>query len=152
MVKTTFRNTVDFSAVVDAERKAAFKALWMHGQAVDSQARKDKLVPIDTGTLRRTSVVTLARLPNPEEIYQVALSGGKPQNDSPDSVSQNKTAPLKAWVSWNTPYAEWLHETFRWKPRPPREEGGPKWAEIALAACKDKFADITARVFREFFR
>jgi len=151
MAKATFNSTVNFTAIQDAERKAAFKALWMHGQAVITQAQKDKLVPIETGTLRRSSVVTLARLPNPEDIYQTAL-GSTPQSDNPDSAAQNKTSPLKAWVSWNTPYAEWLHETFGWSPRPPREEGGPKWAEIALATCRDKFAAITARVFREVFR
>jgi hypothetical protein len=151
MAKATFRSTVNFSAVQDAERKAAYKALYMHGQAVITQAQRDKLVPIETGTLRRSSVVTLARLPNPEEVYQTALSSN-PQNDNPDAAAQNKTAPLKAWISWNTPYAEWLHETFGWKPRKPREEGGPKWAEIALAACKDKFAAITARVFREILK
>jgi hypothetical protein len=151
MAKVTVRNTVNFAAVKDAERKAAFKALWMHGQAVITQAQKDKLVPIETGTLRRSSVVTLARLPNPEMTYQAALSG-KPQGDNPEAAARNTTSPLKAWVSWNTPYAEWLHETFGWKPRPPLEEGGPKWAEIALAACKDKFAAITARVLREFFK
>ena len=151
MAKVTVRNAVNFAAVRDAERKAAFKALWMHGQAVVTQAQKDKLVPIDTGTLRRSSVVTLARLPNPEEVYRAAL-GGKPQSDKPETAAKDKTSPLKAWVSWNTPYDEWLHETFWWKPRPPRKEGGPKWAELALAACKDTFAAITARVFQSSFK
>lgn len=123
----------------------------MHGQAVVTQAQRDKLVPIDTGTLRRSSVVTLARLPNPEEAYQAAL-GGKPKNDKPETAAKNKTSPLKAWVSWNTPYAEWLHETFDWKPRRPRKEGGPKWAELALVACKDTFAVITVRVFQSSFK
>jgi hypothetical protein len=76
IAEAMFRNTVNFTAVVDAERKAAFKALWMHGQAVVTQAQKDKLVPIETGTLRRSSVVTLAYLPKPEDVYQLALSGG----------------------------------------------------------------------------
>lgn len=157
------KNNVDWDKVLEAEHRAKAKALWMQGQAVIAQADKDKLVPIETATLRRSSVVTLERLPNPDVVHEEAkkLKGErKVRSDDPKSATGDVK---KAWVSYNTPYAEYLHENTNWEPRdwrrtaggkiaPSPKEGGPKWLEKALASVKDKLAEIAVRVMKEEFK
>jgi hypothetical protein len=151
---------IDVKKILEAKREIKIHALWRIGQAVIAQAQKDKLVPIETGTLRRSAVVTLGRLPDPGEVCEKAKEGkgSKPLTiDSPEAHSENVDA---AYVSYNTPYAEHLHENLNWTPRnwraapggkiadsPP--EGGPKWMEKAAAACRAKFPKILAGVIKE---
>ena len=137
---------IDTRKIYEAERKAKAHALWRMGQAVIARAQRDKLVPIDTGTLRRSAVVTFGHPPDPGAVYETA-KGTKAKSDSPNNAGNVD----KAYVSYNTPYAERLHENLDWKPAPPIAEGGPKWMEMALAACKSKFPAILARTFREHF-
>lgn len=171
MAKKALKSTVNFGLITQAKEKAAALALWRQGQAVVAQAQRDRLVPIETGTLRRSAVVTLNRLPNPGAVYSEAKV--KAVNNSAFtppgadvSAGTNVSAGAnvtKAYVSYNAPYAEALHERLDWKPRgvrrlgggkrvPKPAEGGPKWLEKALAACKDKFAAIAERAFKEVFK
>ncbi|MDR2527936.1 MAG: hypothetical protein LBD04_02815 [Synergistaceae bacterium] len=159
MAKNGFKSAVDFGLITEAREKASTLALWRQGQAVVSQVQRDRLAPIETGALRRSAVVTLNHLPNPEAVYAEAREKAV---DNPALPPAGARA-AKAYVSYNTPYAEALHERLDWKPRATRKlasgrvvqkpaEGGPKWLEKALAACKSKFPAIVSRTFKEVFK
>lgn len=111
--------------VVDRAVQAARAGLWRAGQLALDYARND--VPVETGTLRRSGVVS-TKPPRMEEIYEAAKNGrlnlealGRPMKgisvNRRGRVSLSKSKPIPMYVSYNTPYAARLHERFDWKPR-----------------------------------
>lgn len=104
--------------VTDKLQQVALEALWLAGQGAITHSIND--VPLETGTLRRSGVVTADELPNAAEVYSDAQNGrGKysksaRSKDEPPAAA-NKKSP-RVFVSYNTPYAIRLHEGH-WKPR-----------------------------------
>jgi hypothetical protein len=108
------------NASIDAVRRG----LWRAGHLVLDHANND--VPIETGTLRRSGVVSI-KLPNMMDIYNAAKGGavGLSAYAGGMKTSAGKTGKVSAaaeglvsmYVSYNTPYAAWLHESPKWKPR-----------------------------------
>ena len=86
--------------------------LWLWGQTAITEAMRD--VPLDTGTLRRSATVTVDKLPDANAIYNKAKSSQQTRRATTSSPS--KSARI-VYVSYNTPYAIWLHESSSWKPR-----------------------------------
>lgn len=142
------KEAVDYMTAVTAE------ALWLMGQDALTEAMND--VPLDTGTLRRSGVVTVNQLPNPGSVYATAKTGSG--NKSVTAAQKNvpdKTA-TKVYVSYNTPYAIWLHETNKWNPRDWKRTaagnkvqkpavGRWKWLSRALSVVKNRIPVYVAR-------
>jgi hypothetical protein len=137
--------------VAQASREAA----WMAGQLIITLATNN--VPLDTGTLRRSAIVT-DELPSMQEIYERAKSID--QTKTPISATNILTGKVKLHISYNTPYAAWLHETTKWKPRPWKRMpdggvdvkpavGGPKWLENALNIVRPQIGKIIQRAFKK---
>ncbi len=133
------------SLVKEAERDA----LWMVGQYAIELAQND--IPIETGTLRRSAVVTVGRLPDPKNIYEQAKNGTPPQARLPGNT---------VFVSYNTPYAVHLHENLNWKPRwwkrtaqgnivDSPQVGGPKWLEKAMPKAWKSLKILLRREMRK---
>jgi hypothetical protein len=151
---------IDTARIRALRDQAAKEALWAQGQAVIAEAQKARLVPIETGTLRRSAFVSVNNLPDPDAIYQGAKS--RRQAQAQGNPPAGGGPAVRVFVSYNTPYAARLHENLDWRPRAWKRtamgtvvakpaEGGPKWVEKALALAKPKFEAIAARVFRRFF-
>lgn len=115
----------------------AMEGLWLIGEDTVREATND--IPLDTGTLRRSSAVTAGDLPDPETAYAEAKAGTHQGKKPRRSYSEKRTI----FVSYSTPYATRLHEDLTWKPRnwkyntkgkriPKPAVGGPKWLERAL--------------------
>jgi hypothetical protein len=98
--------------------------LWKAGHLALNYATND--VPLETGTLRRSGVVSM-KLPNMMDIYNAASSGslGLSNYSEPAKKSVSKSGRVNAsagglvkmYVSYNTPYAAFLHENMKWTPR-----------------------------------
>ena len=98
--------------------------LWKAGQLALNYSVND--VPLETGTLRRSGVVSL-KLPRMEEVYNAVKAGslGLGKFAAPPEMSASVKGRISAsagslvqmYVSYNTPYAAWLHESTKWKPR-----------------------------------
>ena len=130
-------------------KEAEGAALWDVGQYAIELAQND--VPIESGTLRRSAVVTVGTLPDPGNTYEKAKSG-KPEiaKGSGDTV----------FVSYNTPYAVHLHENLNWKPRwwkrtaqgnivDSPQVGGPKWLEKAMPKAWKSLKILLRREMRK---
>lgn len=130
------------------------EALWQVGQDAISGAMMS--VPIDTGTLRRSAVVSVGQLPNPSAVYDRAKVGEVEGSRLLSSTAKDVTV----FVSYNTPYAIRLHEDLTWKPRKfsytaqgnmvtkPRL-GKPKWLEKQMPASWAKLRGFLAREMRK---
>jgi hypothetical protein len=171
-----FDTKVDFDGkkVRKVLRNAKKEILWRQGQAIIAQAQISKLVPLETGTLRRSAVVTLETLPDMNDVFGKAKTeagqGSPVVVDSPNEHTGNVDT---AYVSYNTPYAAALHENTNWKPRgwvsrhpekkgysghkkvkgpgEIRGEGGPKWLEKAVAIVRGKLEEIAKNMMEKFF-
>ena len=143
-------------AAADKIADVVTEALWLFGQ--DTLKEATPMVPLDTGTLRRSGTVSV-ELPNPEEAYSRAKS--KTQKTADEVSARNVRGKNPAlYVSYNTPYAVWLHETNTWKPRAwKRTAGGKirekpavgewKWLEKALAITKTRLNRYIMRAKRK---
>lgn len=104
----------DGDKVMSTIERVALESLWMAGQDAITQSLND--VPLDTGTLRRSGVVTVDAPPQAAAVYSEAQSGKGKKSDSvkdkepPAPTPANKRSP-KVVASYNTPYAKRLHET-----------------------------------------
>lgn len=140
--------------VISTIENIAAEALWLAGQ--DAIAQSINKVPLETGTLRRSGVVTMDERPDAAEVYANAKdSHGKysesAKSDNPVPTPADSKRP-KVVVSYNTPYAIWLHE-INFTPRPykflfndvrKKREKGPelengqfrkmKWRKVAKPA------------------
>ncbi|MDR1206707.1 MAG: hypothetical protein LBL26_14705 [Peptococcaceae bacterium] len=138
---------------------AARDAVWQAGQMAVTLAMKN--VPLDTGTLRRSAIVT-EELPPLEEIYEKAKTAN--QNKTPLPPVSPASAPpgaARAYVSYNTPYAARLHEGVPpWTPRSwTKTPGGkvvqkpavgvPKWLEYVLPIVRNRMRSIIARSMKK---
>ncbi|MEG1798644.1 MAG: hypothetical protein RR214_00515 [Synergistaceae bacterium] len=100
--------------------RIALETLWLAGQGAITHSIND--VPLDTGTLRRSGVVTVDDTPVAAEVYEDAKGGkGKYSDSAKDKETSapmpaNKRRP-KVVASYNTPYAIKLHESSNWRPR-----------------------------------
>ena len=157
MAKTKVKVDIDFKKIEAIKDACIRETLWTQAQSVDAVAQRDKLIPIDTGTLRRSAVVTVNELPNPDEVYRKAQTQRAMQELAPKGERVRRV-----FLSYNTPYAARMHENLKWKPRAWRRtamgkvvskpaEGGPKWVERALVLAKPKFASIAERIFKKYF-
>lgn len=120
----------------DKLRDVVAEFLWLAGQDAITQSVND--VPLDTGTLRRSGVVTVGELPSPEEIYQQAQSG-KGNKDSSATAGRPSGGGIrpKVYASYNTPYAIKLHESPHWLPRSWKyTKSGKKVAKPAVGTWK----------------
>ena len=120
------------------------EALWLMGQ--DTIREAQNMVPLDTGTLRRSATVSVT-LPDVNTEHQKAKSGSGTKSTSLDKPApRNKN--MVVYVSYNTPYALWLHETPTWKPRDwKRTLSGHKRDKPAVGEWKwlDKASAITKK-------
>ena len=163
MLKPEITVEVDFdtSKLFGREQQAKKHALWYMGQALIAEAQRLNLVPLDTGALRRSAVVTLNKLPSMSDVYDKAKPGDGDRPvvvDNPESHNEDVDT---AYVSYNTPYAARLHEDMTWNPRDWRRTaggkkvtkpavGGPKWIEKAEASIRSKLPGIAARIMRRY--
>lgn len=88
--------------------------VWLAAQDLMRKSNAD--VPVDTGILKRSGVVTLDALPNGTQVYAGAQEGGTFVDPS---VLDATHAPLArnprqptAFASYNTPYAVEVHENL----------------------------------------
>jgi len=123
--------------VIQATQEAVAEALWLAGQDAVRRAQDD--VPVEYGDLRRSYAVTINVLPDPVAEYDRARAGIEPPNSFPGG------AGMVAYVSYNTPYAPWLHENLGWTPR---IAGGPKWLEKNVPAAMKRFPAFLLRAMR----
>ena len=99
--------------------RVALEVLWLAGQDMVTQATNE--VPLDTGTLRRSGVVTVDSPPQAATVFAEAQKGkgnkskSAKDKESPAPAAKNAKRPCVV-VSYNTPYAIKLHETL-WTPR-----------------------------------
>jgi len=135
-------------------------------------------IPVDTGALRRSGRITVDRLPNAQDVYQQARSAVATgffvhMAQMLRTFFQKPVAPI--YISYNTPYAIYLHESYTWRPRnwhyvarpidtslttrgkprirawkrmkaPKPAVGGPKWLSNALAVAWGERAAILRQV------
>lgn len=135
-------------------------------------------IPVDTGALRGSGRITVDRLPNAQDVYrqaQSALATGffARMAQMIRAFFQKPIAPI--YISYNTPYAIYLHESYAWRPRswhyvarpldmsltyrgkprvrvwkrmkaPKPAVGGPKWLSNALAIAWEQRAAILRQV------
>lgn len=150
LAKTGAKTTVkfDMQELWRREQEAKKYVLWRQGQAIVTEAQKDKLVPFETGTLRRSAVVTLSDLPSEQEVYDKAKGGTGQKPVVVDDPKQHNENVGVAYVSYNTPYATALHESDNWTAR---REGENKWMEKAEAAARPHMAEIAANAIKERF-
>ena len=122
---------------------AVTEALWLAGHAVVTEAMN--IIPLDTGTLRRSYAVTVGELPDGDKEYQRAKAGATPQ------AGEIPTRKGCVYISYNTPYAAFLHENLTWRPRKRKKlpsgrvvdkpaVGGPKWLEKSLSKGQGQIA------------
>lgn len=138
-------------------QQVTLETLWLAGQDAITQSMNN--IPLDTGTLRRSGIVTVDSLPNPFTVYEAAQKGkgnrGETAKKGSAPISDDPLAP-KVYVSFNTPYAVRLHEDLSWSPRywkvtadgkvvPKPAVGGPKWLERALPLIKKRWSAYAAR-------
>lgn len=137
------------------------EALWLAGQNAITLAMND--VPLDTGTLRRSGTVSAEKLPEARTVYDEAQAGrgnkGKTiGQDAPHTGGRLRD--LVVYVSYNTPYAIWLHESPDWRPRGWRltakgrrvekpAVGTWKWLEKALPKVKRRWNRYVSRAKRK---
>jgi len=143
------------------------QALWVQGQALIAEAQRRKLVPLDTGTLRRSAVVTLNELPLMSQVHGMAEASDGNNPVVVDDPKKHSGPVNDVYVSYNTPYAATLHENLNvvhkpeWEPRdwrrtasgkivPKPAEGEPKWIEKANASILSKLAAIAASAIRKY--
>lgn len=119
---------------------AAREALWKLGQLIIAEATNN--VPFESGTLRRSGTVTVAELPEPTGVYKRAESG----EEMAEAFPERPKGDLKAYVSYNTPYAAWLHESFEWEPK---RAGGPKWLERAAPVVAKRLGELVRREMKK---
>ncbi len=147
----------------DKLQRVVEEMLWLAGQDAITQAMNN--VPLDTGTLRRSGTVTMDRLPDKQLAYEYAVDGKgsrgtttKKGTDAPRSARRWKD--INVFVSYNTPYAIWLHESPDWKPRNWKVTaagrrvtkpavGSWKWLEKALPKVKSRWSVYLARAKRK---
>lgn len=103
-------------AVIDKIERIALEMLWLAGQDMVTQATNE--IPLDTGTLRRSGVVTVDAPPSPAAVFSEAQKGSVSNGPSAgmDAPAASDPKAPRVVVSYNTPYAIRLHETL-WKPR-----------------------------------
>lgn len=99
-----FKETYKAMGLLEEEiQKVALKSIAKYAEVILGESQK--LVPVDSGTLRRSGVVTTGGLPeNSEEIYEDAKNG----IENLKGYSSSK-APIVT-ISYNTPYARKQHE------------------------------------------
>jgi hypothetical protein len=111
-------------------RKAANKALWKYAEAVLTRANTK--VPHDEGTLERSGIVSQAKLPNAQSIFNQAKNG-----NAPTAKFDFAKGEMRFYISYNTPYAIKLHESsageFNF-----RDKGENKWLEKAAKEMSNK--------------
>ena len=145
----------------DKLQRVVEEMLWLAGQDAITQAMNN--VPLDTGTLRRSGTVTVEKLPEAAAVYHEAQGGkgnkGKTIGKSAPRMG-GKPRDRRVFVSYNTPYAIWLHESPNWKPRDWKVTaagrrvtkpavGSWKWLEKALPAVKRRWPVYLARAKRK---
>lgn len=147
----------------DKLQRVVEEMLWLAGQDAITQAMNN--VPLDTGTLRRSGTVTMDRLPDKQLVYEYAVDGRGNRGTStkrgtPAPQSSRRWKDMTVFVSYNTPYAIWLHESPDWKPRNWKVTaaghrvtkpavGCWKWLEKALPAVKRCWPVYLARAKRK---
>ena len=121
--------------------------LWKAGQEALRFAMDSRLVPLDTGTLLRSGVVT-TEMPNMQQVFRMAQAGSmglkytKPPGQEfggRGRIGYGFESAVRMFVSYNTPYAARLHEGVPpWTPRavnskgnPKPAQGQPKWLDLA---------------------
>lgn len=132
----------DDRAAKDKIQRVVEEALWLAGQNAITLAMPN--VPLDTGTLRRSGTVTMDRLPDKQLAYEYAVDG---RGNRGTSTKRGVEAPRSArrwkdivvYVSYNTPYAIWLHESPNWRPR------AWKWTSWKSRKGKEAFYRIERR-------
>lgn len=153
----------DDRAAKDKIQRVIEEALWLAGQDVITKAMNN--VPLDTGTLRRSGTVTMNCLPDKRLAYEYAIDGkGNRGTSTKKGVetpkSKRRWKDIVVYVSYNTPYAIWLHESPNWHPRGWRRTakgnrvekpavGKWKWLEKALPAVKRRWNTYVSHAKRK---
>ncbi len=151
-------NLVWFKEIEGVPEKIVMEALWLVGQ--DTVAEAQNLIPLDTGTLRRSGTVTVGSLPDPGKIYPQA----KTKNMRKVYQGQVLSPAKIVYISYNTPYANRLHEDMNWKPRGWKTGrrkgktirlkkpavGGPKWIEKSIPRSWQRLPQMITRARRKF--
>ncbi len=140
-------------------QQVVIEALWLAGQNAITLAMND--VPLDTGTLRRSGTVTVDTLPEAQQVYREASSGkgNKGKTIGASAPKSSSKAPT-VYVSYNTPYAIWLHESQKWTPRawrktatgktvPKPAVGRWKWLENVLPKVRSRWDAYVTRAKRK---
>lgn len=145
----------------DKLQRVVEEMLWLAGQDAITQAMNN--VPLDTGTLRRSGTVTVEKLPDAATVYSEASSGSGNRGKTIGTEAPHtggKLSDRRVFVSYNTPYAIWLHESPDWKPRDWKitaagnrvtkpAVGSWKWLEKVLPQVKRRWAYYVARARRK---
>ncbi len=151
----------DDRAAKDKIQRVVEEALWLAGQDAITQSMPN--VPLDTGTLRRSGTVTVGKLPDAKPTYDEAQAGRGNKGKTIGLEAPHTGGRLRdlvVYVSYNTPYAIWLHESPDWRPRGWRltakgrrvekpAVGTWKWLEKALPTVKRRWSGYVSRAKRK---
>lgn len=81
-------------------KRAGLKALQLGAEKILTEAIDE--APVESGTLRRSGVVSVGMLPDSPSVYEAAKAG--------TSISIGEGKEPAVYISFNTPYARRQHE------------------------------------------
>lgn len=113
MVKASIKIDWKGVQVHKKTREKAYSVLIDQSKALLDKSRLQ--APVRTGTLRRSSTVSVNSLPDADAVFRAAGEGKRfTGQDFRDAFTPEKcpdTDRLEIFISYNTPYAEQVHET-----------------------------------------
>ena len=134
------RNRWRTQEAVRIAEQAGIKALRTGAEAILTEAIDE--APIDTGTLRRSGIVTVGGLPDGAQVYEAAESGSDMKDAFPGPEGKEKAV----YISFNTPYARRQHEELGYEhPR----GGKAKYLEDPFNRNKEKVIKYADKQIRK---
>lgn len=121
-------------------KEAGLKALRIGGEAILTEAIDE--TPMESGTLRRSGVVTVGSLPDSGQVYQAALANQSILFE--ESLGKDEAV----FISFNTPYARRQHEALGYR----HEHGKAKYLEDAFNRNKSKVYKYMDKAIKKALR
>lgn len=98
--------------VGEAVRQACYWGLLAGAKHILVESRAE--VPYRTGTLQRSSAITVGRLPPLRQVFEAAGAGKRPTGREHSTYFLPRGVPrgdsFRLFISYNTPYARRMHE------------------------------------------
>jgi hypothetical protein len=121
-------------------KEVGLKALRIGGEAILTEAIDE--TPMESGTLRRSGVVTVGSLPDSGQVYQAALA------NQPILFEESLGKDEVVFISFNTPYARIQHEALGYR----HKHGKAKYLEDAFNRNKSKVRKYVNKAIKRALR